>query len=136
MPKPSVAEFVDAFFTRTLFQDDDVVASSVLASELSPDAVINMNGNDLTTESFINLINTQFRPAFSAKVLEIRDLNIVTTNTEGTTGVVAQYTRYETSGKSDNTILKQSATTIVAVEERDGKRSITRIWEAQTVDTD
>ena len=40
MPRPAAANFVDSFFTRTLFQDDDEIAASVLATELAADADI------------------------------------------------------------------------------------------------
>lgn len=40
MPRPTVADFVDSFFTHTLFQADDTLAASVLDTELAPDAEI------------------------------------------------------------------------------------------------
>lgn len=40
MSRPAVADFVDSFFTRTLFQADDNLAESVLSTELAPDANI------------------------------------------------------------------------------------------------
>jgi hypothetical protein len=40
MSRPLVADFVDAFFTRTLFQPDDTIATAILEAELSPDADI------------------------------------------------------------------------------------------------
>jgi len=61
-------------------------------------------------------------------------LNIATTNSFGATGVVAQWTEYLTIGKEDRKELKQSATTIVRVEELHGKRVITGLWEAQPSD--
>lgn len=93
-----------------------------------------INGNPLTSSEFIKLIATQFRPAFTASIVEIKNLNIVTSNDSGSTGVVGQWTAYITKGKEDGKELKQSATTIVKVEERDGRTIITSIWEAQTVD--
>ena len=39
-----------------------------------------------------------------------------------------------TKGKEDGKELKQSATTIVRVEEREGKNVVTGLWEAQTGD--
>nr|XP_019047905.1 hypothetical protein I302_04525 [Kwoniella bestiolae CBS 10118]OCF26835.1 hypothetical protein I302_04525 [Kwoniella bestiolae CBS 10118] len=134
MSRPAVANFVDSFFSRTLFQPDDGLASSVLSAELALDAAININGNELTAEIFIGLITTQFRGAFSASVISIQDLNIVPANEAKTTGIVGQFSKYETKGKEDGKVLKQSATTIVKVDERDGKMLITAIWEAQTVD--
>lgn len=40
MPRAAVADFVDSFFTRILFQADDTLATSVLDTELAPDAEI------------------------------------------------------------------------------------------------
>ena len=42
MPRPTVAAFVDSFFTQSLFQRDDDLAASVLATELASDAIINV----------------------------------------------------------------------------------------------
>lgn len=95
---------------------------------------IKINGNVLTSSEFVTLITTQFRSAFSASIVEIKDLNIVTTNDSGSTGVVGQWTAYVTKGKEDRKELKQSATTIVKVEEWHGKHVVTGLWEAQTVD--
>jgi hypothetical protein len=58
----------------------------------------------------------------------------VETNDTGSTGIVGQWTAYVTRGKADGKELKQSATTIVKVEERNGNKAVTAIWEAQTVD--
>lgn len=156
MSRASVADFVDSFFTRTLFQADDGLAASVLATELASDAIIHVrlvlpqvhskrpcsdnmaikiNGNLLTTTDFVNIITTQFRAAFVASIVEIKDLNIVTTNDSRSTGVVGQWTSYATKAKEDGKELKQSATTIVKVEERQGRQIVTALWEAQTVDT-
>lgn len=93
-----------------------------------------INGNSLTSSEFANLITTQFRGAFHASIVEIKDLNIVTTNESGSTGVVGQWTAYVTTGKEDGKKIRQSATTIVKVEERDGKNVVTALWETQTVD--
>jgi len=134
MSRSTVADFVDSFFTRTLFQADDKLAASVLATELALDANICINGTLLTTSEFVTLITTQFRSAFFASIVEIKDLNIMTTNDSGSTGVVGQWTAYVTKGKEDGKELKQSATTIVRVEEREGKNVVTGLWEVQTVD--
>ncbi|EXJ84015.1 hypothetical protein A1O3_04682 [Capronia epimyces CBS 606.96] len=134
MSRSTVADYVDTFFTRTLFQADDALAASVLATELAPDANICINGALLTSSEFVTVITTQFRTAFLASIVEIKDLNIVTTNDSGSTGVVGQWTAYVTKGKADGKELKQSATTIVKVEEREGKNVVTGLWEAQTVD--
>lgn len=40
MSRSAVADFVDSFFTRTLFQADDGLAASVLATDLASDANI------------------------------------------------------------------------------------------------
>jgi len=95
---------------------------------------IKINGTLLTTSEFVTLITTQFRSAFFASIVEIKDLNIMTTNDSGSTGVVGQWTAYVAKGKEDGKELKQSATTIVKVEEREGKNVVTGLWEAQTVD--
>lgn len=80
----------------------------------------------------MTLITEQFRSTFVASVTEIKDLNILTTNDAGSTGVVAQWTSYVTKGKDDGKDIKQSATTVVRVEEIDGKHVVTGLWEAQT----
>ncbi|OCF44419.1 hypothetical protein I317_01679 [Kwoniella heveanensis CBS 569] len=134
MPRPAVADFVDSFFIRTLFQDDEALAVKTLEEELAPDAAININGNTLDAQTFKTVITSQFRPTHTASIVEIKDLNIVPHGPTEGTGTVAQFTRYETVGKADGAVLKQSATTIVQVGERDGKRVITAIWEAQTID--
>lgn len=95
---------------------------------------IKINGASLTSHDFVNLIIKKFRPTCNAAIIEIKDLNIATTNELGSTGVVGQWTAYETKGKEDGKNLKQSATTIVKVEERAGSHVVTGIWEAQTVD--
>ncbi|WVQ81679.1 hypothetical protein IAT38_003804 [Cryptococcus sp. DSM 104549] len=132
MSRPQVAEFVDAFFKRSLFQEDDALATSVLADELSEDAQIVINGNTLPAELFRTVISSQFRGLHTATVTSIQDLNIATTNPEGTAGVVGQFSKYETKTKEGGVVVKQSATTIVKVEEREGKKVVTGIWEAQT----
>ncbi|OCF34174.1 hypothetical protein I316_04124 [Kwoniella heveanensis BCC8398] len=134
MPRPAVADFVDSFFIKTLFQDDEALAVKTLEEELAPDAAININGNTLDAQIFKTVITAQFRPTHAASIVEIKDLNIVPHGPTEGTGTVAQFTRYETVGKADGAVLKQSATTIVQVGERDGKRVITAIWEAQTID--
>lgn len=88
----------------------------------------------MTSSEFLHLITTQFRGGFDAAIVEIKDLNIVTSNDSGSTGVVGQWTSYVTTGKEDGRRIKQSATTIVKVEERDGKHVVVALWEAQTVD--
>jgi hypothetical protein len=93
-----------------------------------------INGTRFTKAEFITLITNQFRTAFVASITEIKDLNIVTTNDFGSTGVVAQWTAYVTKGKEDGKELKQSATTVVRVEDADGKHLVTGLWEAQTQD--
>jgi hypothetical protein len=41
MSRAAVADFVDSFFTRTLFQDDDdTLAASVLDTDLAPNVEI------------------------------------------------------------------------------------------------
>ncbi|OWZ50075.1 hypothetical protein C368_06778 [Cryptococcus neoformans 125.91] len=119
---------------RALFQEDDAVAISALADELSEDAQININGNCLTPTLFREVITSQFRDVFLARVISITDLNVILLNPEGTTGVVAQNSKYETKGKADGQVLVQSATTIVQVEEQNGKKVIMSIFEARTVD--
>lgn len=91
-----------------------------------------INGTTLTALEFVDLITTQFRAAYLATIVDIRDLNIVTTNENESAGVVGQWTIYVTRSKSDGQEIKQSATTIVKVEERNGQSVITGIWEAQT----
>ena len=78
----------------------------------------------MTSSEFVHLITTQFRGGFHASIVEIKDLNIVTTNDTGSTGVVGQWTSYVTKGKENGKEIKQSATTIVKVEERDGKNVV------------
>jgi hypothetical protein len=159
MSRPAVASFVDSFFTRTLFQADDELAASVLARELDPDArifvsletritndihathvnhllfaLMKINGNVLSSADFTQLITTRFRSGQRASITEIKDLNIVTTNDAGSTGVVGQWTSYITVGKDDGKKLRQSATTIVEVEERHGKFLVTALYEVQTTD--
>ncbi|KAF4126549.1 hypothetical protein GMORB2_0285 [Geosmithia morbida] len=134
MPRPAVADFVDSFFTRALFQPDDAQAASALDTDLAPDATIVINGNSLAASEFVGLITTQFRGSSVASVGEIKDLNIITTNQEGSTGVVGQWTPYVTRGKEDGKETRQSATTIVRVEERGGKQVVTALWEAQSAD--
>lgn len=92
-----------------------------------------INGNCLTPTLFREVITSQFRDVFLARVISITDLNVILLNPEGTTGVVAQNSKYETKGKADGQVLVQSATTIVQVEEQNGKK-VMSIFEAQTVD--
>lgn len=40
MSRATVADFVDSFFTRILFQADDTIAASVLDTDLAPDVEI------------------------------------------------------------------------------------------------
>lgn len=80
----------------------------------------------------MTLITEKFRSAFVASITEIRDLNILTTNDFGSTGVVAQWTSYVIQGKEDGKEIKQSATTVVRIEEVNGKHAVTGLWEAQT----
>lgn len=95
---------------------------------------LKINGHSLTSSEFINLITTQFRGSQVAEIGEIKDLNIITSNDSGSTGVVGQWTSYVTTGKADGRKIKQSATTIVQVEERDGKSVVVGLWEAQSAD--
>lgn len=46
--------------------------------------------------------------------------------------MVAQWTAYVTRGKEDGKEIKQSATTVVRVEEVNGKHVVTGLWEVQT----
>jgi hypothetical protein len=72
------------------------------------------------------------RSAFLLSIVEIKGLNIKTTNESGSTGVVGQWTSYTTKGKSDGKEANQSATLIVKVEEREGKSVVTGLWEVAT----
>lgn len=40
MSRAAVADFVDSFFTRTLFQADDTLATSALDTDLAPNVEI------------------------------------------------------------------------------------------------
>ncbi|WVF67225.1 hypothetical protein IAT40_001973 [Kwoniella sp. CBS 6097] len=135
MSRPAVADFVDSFFVRTLFQDDEALAVKTLEEELAPDEVCpDVQTSDRRAIAFQTVITAQFRPSHTATIIEIKDLNIVPHGPTEGTGTVAQFTRYETVGKADGSVLKQSATTIVQVGEKDGKKVIAAIWEAQTID--
>lgn len=152
MTRPTVADFVDSFFDRILYQPDDTIAFKVLSTELASDANIvvscfssfllhgytqitwfsKINGDRLTAAEFITFITTKLRTAFLLSITEIKDLNIKTASDSGTTGVVAQWTSYVTKGKTDEKETNHIASLIVKVEEREGKCVITGLWEVAT----
>lgn len=91
-----------------------------------------INGQIFTSTEFIAMITATLRPTFLSSIVEIKDLNIHTTNDSGSTGVVAQWTSYVNKAKADGKETVQSATTIVKVEEREGRTIVTGIWEVAT----
>jgi len=99
---------------------------------LSNDAEGRINGNRMTAADFTDFMLNKFRPSVHGVVVAIQDLDVVPKDEEGRTGVVAQATKYTTTTKSGQVTTKSSATTIVEVIERDGKRLIADFWEAQT----
>ena len=90
-----------------------------------------INGNSLPASTFI-AITSQYRSATTGTILSIQDLNAVPVDASGRTGIIAQFTTYETTDKASGAKTKAVATTIVAVEEREGRRVIAGIWEAQS----
>ncbi|WWC97817.1 hypothetical protein V866_004704 [Kwoniella sp. B9012] len=75
-----------------------------------------------------------FVDSFFARTLFQPDDGLAATVLSAELAPDAAINKYETRGKADGKVLKQSATTIVKVDEIDGKKLISSIWEAQTVD--
>ena len=97
----------------------------------SPRTDDSVNGNPIPASTFI-AITSQYRSATTGTILSIQDLNVVPVDESGRTGIVAQLTTYETTDKASGVKTKAVATTIVAVKEREGRRVIAGIWEAQS----
>ncbi|KAL8292306.1 hypothetical protein RQP46_001772 [Phenoliferia psychrophenolica] len=130
----SAAAFVDDFFHRILYQPDDAVAAEALSLDLSEDARININGTDLTAAAFSSMIKNQFRGTQIGALISSKDLNTSPLDPYGKTGAVAQTSQYTTTGKEDGKVVPQTATTLVKVEERNGKRIVTSLFEVTSVD--
>lgn len=130
----SVAQFVDRFFHKLLFRSDDSIAAESISSELFTDALININGNALTAAIFESLIKEQFRGTQTAVENSVVDLNFAPSNETGRTGVIAQIRKYTTTAKADGKEVPQTATTLVQVEEKEGKLVIVGLFEVQSVD--
>lgn len=96
-------------------------------------ADLSINGNVLTAE-FFKGVTLQYRTAFTGNITSIQDLNVVPVDATGNAGIVAQLTKYETEQKGTGEKVLATATTIVSVEEREGKKVIAGIWEAQSND--
>lgn len=149
----SVAQFVDRFFHKLLFRSDDSIAAESISSELFTDALIkyalsfcippsetqpcfscSINGNALTAAIFESLIKEQFRGTQTAVENSVVDLNFAPSNETGRTGVIAQIRKYTTTAKADGKEVPQTATTLVQVEEKEGKLVIVGLFEVQSVD--
>ncbi|KAM0755831.1 hypothetical protein T439DRAFT_351574 [Meredithblackwellia eburnea MCA 4105] len=124
----TVAQYVEGWFHRFLYQPEDSIAIKAL-EELSPDAIININGDSLTAQAFIDFIQIQFRGTQHGAFVSSTDLAFSPLDPEGRTGVISQQSRYTTTSKSDGSVVASKATTIVKVEDVGGKRVVTALWE-------
>lgn len=80
------------------------------------------------------MIKDQFRGTQHAALVSSKDLTFAPLDADGRTGVVAQVSRYTTTGKEDGEVVPQTATTLVKVEERDARRVVTSLFEVTSVD--
>ncbi|KAJ7494499.1 hypothetical protein B0H11DRAFT_939395 [Mycena galericulata] len=89
-----------------------------------------MNGKTFSTAGFLEAIKA-FHTTFIGKLTKTDDLAVSPFDAAARTGVVAQVTKFAVTSKADGSVKEQVSVTIVKVEEKDGKRILTSLVEAQ-----
>ncbi|KAJ7272974.1 hypothetical protein C8J57DRAFT_1467393 [Mycena rebaudengoi] len=126
----TLGEFVDLLFQRLFFKGDMPLALSTFENDVTADAVIDINGKNMTAAAFLELIK-EFHASSVAKLKTIEDLAVVPADPAGRAGVVAQVSTFTTAPKADGKEKEHKSVTIVKVEEREGRRVMTMLAEVQ-----
>ncbi|KAJ7460884.1 hypothetical protein B0H11DRAFT_155915 [Mycena galericulata] len=128
-PNETLGEFVDLLFQRLFFTPNDLpLALSTFENDVAADAAV--NGKTFSTAGFLEAIKA-FHATFIGKLTKTDDLAVSPFDAAARTGVVAQVTKFAVTSKADGSVKEQVSVTIVKVEEKDGKRVLTSLVEAQ-----
>jgi hypothetical protein len=84
----------------------------------------------MTAADFVEILKG-FQATSVAKLVAIEDLATAPADPAGRTGVVAQVSTFTVTSKADGTAKEHKAVTTVKVEEREGRRVMTKLTEVQ-----
>ncbi|KAJ7500452.1 hypothetical protein B0H11DRAFT_2189359 [Mycena galericulata] len=130
-PNETLGEFVNLLFQRLFFTPNDLpLVLSTFENDVAADAAFEVNGNSFPTAGYLEAIK-KFHATSIGKLTKIDDLAVSHFDAVARTGVVAQVTKFAVTSKADGSVEEQVAVTIVKVDEKDGKRILTSLVEAQ-----
>ncbi|KAJ7131377.1 hypothetical protein C8R44DRAFT_871872 [Mycena epipterygia] len=130
-PNETLGEFVDLLFQRLVFQQSDMpLVFSTLENDIARDAVFDINGKNMSTAQYLEAIK-DFHATSVAKLTKIEDLAVAPFDPAGRTGVVAQFSKFTVTSKTDGSVKNTVAVTVVKVEEKEGRRVMTSLVETQ-----
>ncbi|KAJ7849321.1 hypothetical protein B0H13DRAFT_2361282 [Mycena leptocephala] len=131
-PNETLGQFVDLFLQRLFFNQDDMpLVLSTFENDVVPDAQINVNGRNMTTTELLETIKG-FHATSLAKQTTIEDLVVVPLDPDARTGVVAQISKFTVTNKADGKVVEHVSILIVKVGEKEGRRVVASLAEAQT----
>ncbi|KAK7035834.1 hypothetical protein R3P38DRAFT_2909272 [Favolaschia claudopus] len=130
-PNETLGQFVDLLFQRLFFYRDDMpLVFPTWENDVLADVAIELNGKHLTPPAFFELIKNFHETSFG-KLLSIEDLVVVPLDPAARTGVVSQISKFSVTNKADGKTTVNVSVTTVKVEEKDGRRIMTSLVEAQ-----
>ncbi|KAJ6546901.1 hypothetical protein B0H19DRAFT_1265882 [Mycena capillaripes] len=131
-PNETLGQFVDLLFQRLFFNQEDMpLVLSTFENDVAADALIEVNGTNFSPAAFLEVIK-EFHTTSLATLTAIEDLVVVPLDSAARTGVVAQISKFTVTNKADAEVKEQVSVTVVKVEEKDGRRVMTSLVEAQT----
>ncbi|KAJ7253393.1 hypothetical protein B0H12DRAFT_1116980 [Mycena haematopus] len=132
-PNETLSQFVDLLFQRVFFQEDIPLALSTYENDVAPTlrSSAPINGKNMSAAAFLEMIKG-FHATSLAKLTILEDLVVVPLDPASRTGVVAQLSTFTITNKADGKVSEHKLVTIVKVEEKEGRRIMTSLLEAQT----
>ncbi|KAJ7253401.1 hypothetical protein B0H12DRAFT_1323697 [Mycena haematopus] len=129
-PNETIGQFVDLLFQRLFFQEGMPLVLSTYENDIAADVSIELNGKKLTNAAFLDAVK-EFQATTLAKLIMIEDLVVVPLDPASRTGVVAQISKFTLTNKADGKVSQHTSVTTVKVEEKEGRRIMTSLVEAQ-----
>jgi hypothetical protein len=91
---------------------------------------VSINGQKVAPATYLESIK-KFHTTSVAKLITIEDLSVSHADSTRRASVVAQLSKFTVTSKTDGKVVENKAVTIVKVEEREGRRVMTMLTEAQ-----
>ncbi|EJT99855.1 hypothetical protein DACRYDRAFT_16973 [Dacryopinax primogenitus] len=110
------------------FNPDDATAFKAFEDYISSDIRIEVNGAVLPRSVYLGIV-TRYREEGTGTDLGNPTLSMHVDDVEKQTGTVAQCGKFSTKNKATGAVVNATATTIIKVEFRDGKRVMTSLTE-------